>query len=157
MWGALLAVSIAGCLHQLTATPGPNDTLIGHGIRDGQAMITTLRHKLIRVPARLVHHAGALELRLPPGYSLLEAILTRLRTLPTTPRPGHTAPTTSEPAHPRRHSDHHPAPNPEITHPKINNEREDHLCLLLADSGQRTPPATLRLIRNTRNWIQHTR
>jgi hypothetical protein len=85
MWGALLAVSIAGWLHQLTAIPGPNDTLIGHGVRDGQAMITTLRHKLIRVPARLVHHAGALELRLPPGYSLLEAVLTRLRALPTTP------------------------------------------------------------------------
>jgi hypothetical protein len=85
MWGALLAVSIAGWLHQLTATPGPDATLIGHGVRDGQAMIATLRHKLIRVPARLVHHAGALELRLPPGYPLLEAVLARLRTLPTTP------------------------------------------------------------------------
>jgi len=46
---------------------------------------TTLRHKLIRVPARLARHAGALELRLPPGYSLLEAVLARLRTLPATP------------------------------------------------------------------------
>jgi hypothetical protein len=85
MWGALLAVSIAGWLHQLTATPGPDPTLIGHGVRDGQAMIATLRHKLIRVPARLVHHAGALELRLPPGYPLLETILARIRALPTTP------------------------------------------------------------------------
>jgi hypothetical protein len=85
MWGALLAVSIAGWLHQLTATPGPDGTLIGHGVRDGQAMIATLRHKLIRVPARLVHHAGALTLRLPPGYPLLEAVLARLRALPTTP------------------------------------------------------------------------
>jgi hypothetical protein len=85
MWGALLAVSIAGWLHQLTATPGPEGTLIGHGVRDGQAMIATLRHKLIRVPARLLHHAGALELRLPPGYHLLEAVLARLRALPTTP------------------------------------------------------------------------
>jgi hypothetical protein len=85
MWGALLAVSIAGWLHQLTATPGPDATLIGHGVRDGQAMITTLRHKLIRVPARLAHHAGALTLRLPPGYPLLEAVLARIRALPTTP------------------------------------------------------------------------
>jgi hypothetical protein len=84
MWGALLAVSIAGWLHQLTATPGPDGTLAGHGVRDGQAMIATLRHKLIRVPARLVHHAGALTLRLPPGYHLLDEILARLRTLPAT-------------------------------------------------------------------------
>ncbi len=84
MWGALLAVSIAGWLHQLTATSGPDTTLIGHGVRDGQAMITTLRHKLIRVPARLIRHAGALDLRLPPGYPLLEKILARLRALPAT-------------------------------------------------------------------------
>jgi hypothetical protein len=84
MWGALLAVSIAGWLHQLTATPGPDGELAGFGVRDGQAMIATLRHKLIRVPARLVHHAGALDLRLPPGYPLLEEILARLRALPAT-------------------------------------------------------------------------
>jgi len=85
MWGALLAVSIAGWLHQLTATPGPAGTLAGHGVRDGQAMIATLRHKLIRVPARLIHHAGALTLRLPPGHHLLAKILARLRALPATP------------------------------------------------------------------------
>jgi hypothetical protein len=85
MWGALLAVSIAGWLHQLTATPGPHGTLTGHGVRDGQAMITTLRHKLIRIPARLIHHAGALDLRLPPGHHLLATILARLRALPATP------------------------------------------------------------------------
>jgi hypothetical protein len=85
MWGALLAISIAGWLHQLTATPGPDGTLAGHGVRDGQAMIATLRHRLIRVPARLIHHAGALTLRLPPGYHLLTEILARLRALPTTP------------------------------------------------------------------------
>ncbi|MGH3884720.1 MAG: IS1380 family transposase [Pseudonocardiaceae bacterium] len=81
MWGALLAVSIAGWLHQLTATPGPDGQLTGHGVRDGQAMIATLRHTLIRVPARLVRHAGALDLRLPPGYHLLEKVLARLRAL----------------------------------------------------------------------------
>ncbi len=84
MWGALLAVSIAGWLHQLTATPGPGGRLTGHGVRDGQAMIATLRHKLIRVPARLIRHAGALDLRLPPGHHLLEKVLARLRALPAT-------------------------------------------------------------------------
>jgi len=84
MWGALLAVSIAGWTHQLTATPGPGGQLAGHGVRDGQAMIATLRHKLIRVPARLIRHAGALTLRLPPGYHLLEEVLARLRALPAT-------------------------------------------------------------------------
>jgi hypothetical protein len=47
-------------------------------------MIATLRHRLIRVPARLVRHAGALDLRLPPGYHLLKKVLTRLRALPVT-------------------------------------------------------------------------
>jgi hypothetical protein len=37
MWGALLAASIAGWLHQLTATPTPDGRLLGHGVRDGQA------------------------------------------------------------------------------------------------------------------------
>ena len=82
---ALLAVSIAGWTHQLTATPGPDGQLSGHGVRDGQAMIATLRHRLIRVPARLIRHAGALTLRLPPGYHLLAQVLARLRALPATP------------------------------------------------------------------------
>jgi hypothetical protein len=81
MWAALLAASIAGWLHHLTADPTP-DGLIGHGVRGGQAMIATLRHRLIRVPARLIHHAGQLSLRLPPGYQLLTEILTRIRALP---------------------------------------------------------------------------
>jgi hypothetical protein len=84
MWGALLAVSIAGWLHQLTATPGPAGEMLGHGVRDGQAMIATLRHRLICVPARLVRHAGALTLRLPPGQHLLEAVLACIRRLPAT-------------------------------------------------------------------------
>ncbi len=45
-------------------------------------MIATLRHRLIRVPARLVRHAGALTLRLPPGQHLLAEILARIRALP---------------------------------------------------------------------------
>ena len=47
-------------------------------------MIATLRRRLIRVPARLIRHAGELTLRLPPGYHLLEKILARLHALPTT-------------------------------------------------------------------------
>ena len=84
MWGALLAVSLTGWLHQLTATPTPDGGLVGHGVREGQAMIATLRHRLIRVPARLVRHAGALILRLPPGYELLDEVLARIRALPAT-------------------------------------------------------------------------
>jgi len=84
MWGSLLAASIAGWLHQLTATPGPGGRLLGHGIRGGQAMIATLRHRLIRIPARLIHHAGALDLRLPPRHHLLKQVLARLRALPAT-------------------------------------------------------------------------
>ncbi|MGH3869533.1 MAG: hypothetical protein ACRDQ4_26195 [Pseudonocardiaceae bacterium] len=45
MGAALLAVTIADWHHHLTATPGPDRRLTGHGVRDGQAMITTLRHK----------------------------------------------------------------------------------------------------------------
>jgi hypothetical protein len=84
MWGALLAASIAGWLHQLTATTSPGGRLLGHGARAGQAMIATLRHRLIRVPARLIRHAGALTLRLPPGQHLLAEVLARLRALPAT-------------------------------------------------------------------------
>ena len=82
MWGALLAATMAGWLHQLTATEGPAGHLSGWGTRDGKAMIATLRHRLIRVPARLVSHAGQAILRLPPGHDLLADILARLRALP---------------------------------------------------------------------------
>jgi hypothetical protein len=84
MWGALLAASLTGWLHQLTATPAPDGSLIGHGVREGQAMIATLRHRLVRVPARLVRHAGQLILRLPPNYELLAEVLARIRALPAT-------------------------------------------------------------------------
>jgi hypothetical protein len=48
-------------------------------------MIATLRHRLIRVPGRLISHAGQLTLRLPPGRDLLAEILARLRKIPTIP------------------------------------------------------------------------
>lgn len=85
MWGALLAASMAGWLHQLTATEGPAGRLLGWGIREGKAMIATLRHRLIRVPARLVSHAGQVIVRLPPGQDLLAEILDRLRALSALP------------------------------------------------------------------------
>ncbi len=86
MWGALIAASIAGWCHQLTATVTGVDLLAGHGVRDGKAMIATLRHRLIAIPARLVRHAGQLILRpAPGGHELLERILTILRALPNPP------------------------------------------------------------------------
>jgi hypothetical protein len=85
MWGALLAATMAAWLHQLTATEGPTGRLSGWGTRDGKAMIATLRHRLITIPARLVSHAGQPILRLPPGHDLLAKILARLRTLPAMP------------------------------------------------------------------------
>jgi len=83
MWGALLAATIAGWLHQLTATTRADGTLAGHGVRDGKAMISTLRRRLVRIPARLVRHARGHVLRLPAGHHLLAEILARLRALPT--------------------------------------------------------------------------
>ena len=82
MWGALLAASMAGWLHQLTATTAGEDILAGHGVRGGKAMIATLRWRLIAVPGRLIRHARHLILRLPPGHYLPPEILARLRDLP---------------------------------------------------------------------------
>lgn len=81
MWGALLGASVIGWLHQLTATTGADGRLHGHGVRGGQAMIATLQHRLLRVPARLVPHAAAQILRLPPEHELLAEVLARIRTL----------------------------------------------------------------------------
>jgi hypothetical protein len=82
MWGALLAAAMAGWLHQLTATETPAGRLAGWGAREGKAMIATLRHRLIRVPARVISRAGRTILHLPPGHGLLAEILARLRALP---------------------------------------------------------------------------
>jgi hypothetical protein len=81
MWGALLAATLTGWLHHLTATTR-DGRLVGHGVRGGQAMIATLRQRLIAVPARLIRHARGLTLRLPTGEDLLAEILARLRALP---------------------------------------------------------------------------
>jgi hypothetical protein len=104
MWSALLAATTTGWLHQLTATTR-DGRLVGHGVRGGQAMIATLRRRLIAVPARLIRHARGLTLRPPPGHPLLAEVLARLRALPETvltrPNSLNAAP---EHAHPRRHS-----------------------------------------------------
>jgi hypothetical protein len=83
MWGALIAASLTGWLHHLTATPTPDGRLCGHGVRGGQAMIATLHQRLFAVPARVIHHAGQVILRLPPGDDLLAEVLARIRALPT--------------------------------------------------------------------------
>jgi Transposase DDE domain group 1 len=85
MWGALIATSLAGWLRQLTATPDPGGGLLGWDARDGKAMIATLRHRLITVPGRLIHHAGQPTLRLPPAHQPLNEVLARLRALPAVP------------------------------------------------------------------------
>jgi Transposase DDE domain group 1 len=81
MWAALLAATSTGWLHHLTARPR-DGRLVGHGVRGGQAMIATLRRRLIAVPARMVRHARGLTLRLPPGQHLLAEVLARLRAIP---------------------------------------------------------------------------
>jgi hypothetical protein len=122
MWGALLAATMAAWLHQLTATPGPTGQLSGWGTRDGKAMIATLRHRLIRVPARLVCQPGQVILHPPPGpppprrnpCPTPQTPHTALTTRPPQPRPrnpksrtrrhtrAHNTPTHTKPAQPHR-------------------------------------------------------
>jgi hypothetical protein len=74
MWAALLATAISAWLQELTG--------IDRGNGRGRRSITRLRRELFCVPARVVHHARRIELRLPPGPQLLTIVLTRLRALP---------------------------------------------------------------------------
>jgi hypothetical protein len=74
MWGALLAVNLSAWLQELAGL----DTGDGRS----RAHVSTLRHRLLMVPARLVRHAGQVTLRLPPGRQLLAHVLSRLRRLP---------------------------------------------------------------------------
>jgi DNA-directed RNA polymerase specialized sigma24 family protein len=55
---------------------------LDYGDGRGRAHLGTLRHRLLVVPARLVHHAGQVILRLPPGHQLLAQVLAQLRRLP---------------------------------------------------------------------------
>lgn len=72
MWGALLAGAISVMLQSLT---GLDDDA-------GKARMHRLRHELLCVPARLVHHAREVILRLPPADNTLAEVLARIRALP---------------------------------------------------------------------------
>lgn len=85
MWGALLAVCLAGWMHELTCTTDRHGRQTGWGTRGGKAMIQTLRRRLIAVPAYLVHHARGITLRCAPGHDLLATVLARIRALPAAP------------------------------------------------------------------------
>jgi hypothetical protein len=74
MWAALLAINLSAWLQELGE--------LDHGNGRGRAHLTTLRHLLLAVPARLVRHAGQATLRLPPGRELLTDVLARLRQIP---------------------------------------------------------------------------
>ena len=73
MWAALLAGNLSVLLQALTG--------IDH---HGRAHAARLRHELLCVPARLIHHGRRRTLRLPPGHHLLPLVLTRIRDLATT-------------------------------------------------------------------------
>lgn len=74
MWGALLAVNLSAWLQELAG--------LDYGDGRGRAHLGTLRHRLLSIPARLIHHAGQPILRLPPGQQLLAQVLAQLRALP---------------------------------------------------------------------------
>jgi hypothetical protein len=74
MWAALLAINLSAWLQELSG--------LDYGDGRGRAHLSTLRHRLLVVPARLIHHAGQIILRLPPGQQLLAQVLAQLRSLP---------------------------------------------------------------------------
>ena len=71
MWGALLAGNLSVMLQALT---GIDENSRAHGAR--------LRHELLCVPARILHHGRRHILRLPAGPQLLPTVLNRIRELP---------------------------------------------------------------------------
>ncbi|MDQ1250283.1 MAG: hypothetical protein QG597_4662 [Actinomycetota bacterium] len=74
-WAGLLAGAMAVMLQTLTGL----DT---HADSPGRMRIATLRHLLLKIPARITSHAREHLLRLQPGQHLLAAVLARLRALP---------------------------------------------------------------------------
>ena len=74
MWAALVAGNLSVLLQALTGID-----------QNGRAHAARLRHQLLCVPARLVHHGRQLTLRLPPGEHLLPVVLTRIRELDAAP------------------------------------------------------------------------
>src|SRR5262249_50116730 len=77
MWGALLAVNMSAWLQELS--------VLDYGDGRGRAHLGTLRHRLLVIPGRLIHHAGQPVLRLPPGPQLLAQVLAELQRLPVWP------------------------------------------------------------------------
>lgn len=132
--GALITTSLAGYLHQLTATPNPGGELLGWALWEGKAMITSLRHRLICVsrppdpPRRSTYPAPATG---PPAAHRgphptarpLRSVLTR----PIRPQP------TPEPAHPRRPWGLPLAHTLKTTTRRSQTRNEDHFMLLLAE------------------------
>ena len=76
MWAGLLAGATSVMLQTLTG-------LDRQAHAPGRMRIATLRHRLLAVPGRLISHARGLTLRLPPDQRTLQAVLSRLRALPT--------------------------------------------------------------------------
>src|SRR5207247_1692711 len=66
MWGALLAVNLSAWLQELAG--------LDRGDGRGRSHLGPLRHRRLTVPARLIHHAGQVTLRLPPGHPLLAQV-----------------------------------------------------------------------------------
>lgn len=76
MWATLTALNLSVLLQAMAGT----DTEL-----EGRAHGKRLRHQLLCIPGRLVHHARQLFLRLPPGHGHLHETYRRLRALPAPP------------------------------------------------------------------------
>jgi hypothetical protein len=122
MWGALLAATIAGWLHHLTATTRPDGTLAGHGSRHRQSHD---RHPA-PAPGPRPRPPG------PPRPRTHPTATTRPQPPRRGPRPpartpdtqlttGPTAPTPPEPANPARPPGPPARPDTRNTTRKINN------------------------------------
>ena len=129
--------TIAGWMHQLTATTRPDGTLAGHGVRDGKAMISTLRRRLVRIPAA----SSATPAGSPYDYH--QATTSSPRSSPASApyrhRPDHRPRPRQppEPANPARPPGPAARPATETTPRKINKTPPEGYPPLLADSGLR--------------------
>jgi hypothetical protein len=75
MWAGLLAGALNVMIQTVTGLDRDPD-------RPGRTRIATLRHQLLQIPGRIIHHARGLTLRLAPNQHTLPAVLARLRKLP---------------------------------------------------------------------------
>ena len=74
-WAGLLAGALTVMMQTLTGLDTRADS-------PGRMRIATLRHLLLKIPARITSHAREHLLRLHPQQRLIEAVLARLRALP---------------------------------------------------------------------------